>query len=44
MKENPETFIKTIESAKTLYGWSDQQTLAYAGLSLKGKALDWHKR
>ena len=42
MKENPETFIKTIESAKTLYGWSDQQTLAYAGLSLKGKALDWH--
>lgn len=40
-KENPETFLCTIESAKALYNWEDKQALAYAGLSLKGKALDW---
>ena len=40
-KENPETFLRTIESAKSLYSWEDKQALAYAGLSLKGKALDW---
>lgn len=40
-KENPETFLRTIESAKSLYNWEDKQALAYAGLSLKGKALDW---
>ncbi len=40
-KVNPETFLRTIESAKSLYNWEDKQALAYAGLSLKGKALDW---
>ncbi|EFN55617.1 hypothetical protein CHLNCDRAFT_52243 [Chlorella variabilis] len=41
-KENPETFIRTVESAKGLYSWSDAQAMAFAGLHLKGKALDWY--
>ena len=40
--QNPESFLQTIASAKELYGWSDAQTLAYAGLNLKGRALDWY--
>ena len=40
--QNPETFLRIIDSAKDLYGWSDAQTLAYAGLNLKGRALSWY--
>ena len=41
-EQNPETFVRVIESAQGLYGWSDAQTMAYAGLNLKGRALDWY--
>ncbi|KAL4427930.1 hypothetical protein ABPG75_002019 [Micractinium tetrahymenae] len=40
-KENPETFLKILDGTKTLYGWTDEQALAYASLSLRGKAQDW---
>lgn len=39
--QNPESFIRAIESAQALYGWSDAQTLAYASINLKGKAMEW---
>ncbi|KAI7840765.1 hypothetical protein COHA_005579 [Chlorella ohadii] len=40
--QNPESFIQTISNAKRPYGWLDSQALAYAGLNLKGRALNWY--